>query len=352
MKRFQKAFCIFLTMTVLLGLCATAVFAAEVKVDSKEGFQAAINDSTATKVTFTANVDLTDLGVVDVDGLVIDLGGHTVSADNFSLIFQGTDFTIQNGKMSSNGGAYALFIGDDGTTDRVLVQNVTFEGGVNVYNATNVVLRNVNVGGTHYYAVWCDEGAEVTIESGTFSTEGAAVLGMASGTDVGVSMQVEGGKFETNGKPLVLEGSDSQGNAFNIPVISGGSFDAELKEEWIAEGFVPVQKDDGTYGVASTSDGEEETVKYTIEAEAGEGGSISPNGEYTTREGNSKNFVIKADSGYRIQDVLVDGESVGAVNEYMFADIDDDHTIEAIFEKGAGASSGAVVNNPSTGAVL
>ena len=72
-----------------------------------------------------------------------------------------------------------------------------------------------------YYAVWCDENGHVTIESGEFKTNGNAVLGMsATQTD----LIIKGGNFETNGKPLVLEGN------FGSPVISGGRFDTDVDE--------------------------------------------------------------------------------------------------------------------------
>ncbi len=53
--------------------------------------------------------------------------------------------------------------------------------------------------------------------------------------------------------------------------------------------------------------------KYTITATAGEGGSITPNGDVSVKEGASQTFAITADNGYEIADVLVDGHSVGAV---------------------------------------
>lgn len=78
---------------------------------------------------------------------------------------------------------------------------------------------------------------------------------------------------------------------------------------------------------------------FTITASAGAGGSISPSGSVSVREGRDKTFTITPDSGYRISDVLVDGQSVGAVNTYTFDNVQKRHTIEAVFAK----------ENPSTG---
>ena len=52
--------------------------------------------------------------------------------------------------------------------------------------------------------------------------------------------------------------------------------------------------------------------KYTITATAGEGGSITPTGAVSVKEGASQTFAIAAQEGYAIADVLVDGQSVGA----------------------------------------
>jgi len=72
---------------------------------------------------------------------------------------------------------------------------------------------------------------------------------------------------------------------------------------------------------------------YILSALAGEGGSISPSGNTIVREGLSRTFTITADSGYRIADVRVDGVSVGAMESYTFANVQSNHTIEAVFEK-------------------
>ena len=75
--------------------------------------------------------------------------------------------------------------------------------------------------------------------------------------------------------------------------------------------------------------------KYTITATAGEGGSITPAGEVSVKEGASQTFAIAAQEGYAIADVLVDGQSVGAVDSYTFENVTANHTIAAVFTKTA-----------------
>ena len=75
--------------------------------------------------------------------------------------------------------------------------------------------------------------------------------------------------------------------------------------------------------------------KYTITASAGEGGSITPAGAVSVKEGASQTFAIAAQEGYAIADVLVDSQSVGAVDSYTFENVTANHTIAALFTKTA-----------------
>ena len=70
---------------------------------------------------------------------------------------------------------------------------------------------------------------------------------------------------------------------------------------------------------------------HTITATAGTGGTISPSGSVQVNEGDTPTFTVTANSGYTIQDVLVDGVSIGPVSSYQFAPVTADHTIFAGF---------------------
>ena len=80
---------------------------------------------------------------------------------------------------------------------------------------------------------------------------------------------------------------------------------------------------------------------YTIKATAGAGGSISPSGSVSVREGRDQTFTITPDKGYAVSNVKIDGKSIGAVKSYTFENIRRTHTIEVIFMKANG--------NPQTG---
>ncbi len=70
---------------------------------------------------------------------------------------------------------------------------------------------------------------------------------------------------------------------------------------------------------------------YTITANATEGGTISPAGDVSVYENCSQTFTFAPLVGYKINDVLVDGSSVGNVSSYTFSDVTSDHTISVEF---------------------
>jgi uncharacterized repeat protein (TIGR02543 family) len=70
---------------------------------------------------------------------------------------------------------------------------------------------------------------------------------------------------------------------------------------------------------------------YTITAQAGTGGTISPSGSITVNYGANQTFIVILNTGYRIADVKVDGASVGVVSSYVFTNVIKDHIIEVIF---------------------
>lgn len=71
--------------------------------------------------------------------------------------------------------------------------------------------------------------------------------------------------------------------------------------------------------------------QFTIVSSAGPGGSISPNGSRTYDYGTNGHYEIATEFGYEIEDVEVDGVSIGPVSSYTFTDIKANHTIVATF---------------------
>jgi len=70
---------------------------------------------------------------------------------------------------------------------------------------------------------------------------------------------------------------------------------------------------------------------YTITSNAGTGGQINPEGEVVITEGDDQTFTISPNTGYEIDDVLVDGISQGPIATYTFQNVQENYTIQANF---------------------
>jgi len=89
------------------------------------------------------------------------------------------------------------------------------------------------------------------------------------------------------------------------------------------------------------------SAKYSVTASTGANGSISPAGASTYLKRTAVAYTITPNSGYYIQDVFVDGTSIGSVKSYSFDPLYANHTIAATFA--ASAPSYTVTASASTG---
>ena len=144
-----------------------------------------------------------------------------------------------------------------------------------------------------------------------------------------VSSAGAGGSISPNGSVTVGEGDDQvyditpdTGYLINDVLVDGVSVGAVAQYT-----FTNVNAD----ATISASFILAPPVTYTIVSSAGTGGTISPNGSTTVDEGNDQVYDIIPDTGYIIEDVLVDGVSVGAVAQYTFTNVTADATISASF---------------------
>ncbi|MDD1718062.1 MAG: PKD domain-containing protein, partial [Methanoregulaceae archaeon] len=71
--------------------------------------------------------------------------------------------------------------------------------------------------------------------------------------------------------------------------------------------------------------------QFTLTATAGPGGAIAPSGVITVNYGGSQTFLISPDPGFGIQNVFVDGVSVGRNSTLMINNIIRNHNINALF---------------------
>ncbi len=72
---------------------------------------------------------------------------------------------------------------------------------------------------------------------------------------------------------------------------------------------------------------------FAVTLSAGEGGSVNPTGVVNVQEGQDLTVSITANEGYQIEDVKVDGVSVGAVETYTFEAVAAAHSLNATFKK-------------------
>ena len=89
------------------------------------------------------------------------------------------------------------------------------------------------------------------------------------------------------------------------------------------------------------------TTGFTVTASAGAGGSITQSGKVSVQSGKSASFTIVANKDYEVEDVKVDGKSIGSVGVYTFTNVKANHTIEATFRRTV-AETTAPTTEPTT----
>ena len=174
----------------------------------------------------------------------------------------------------------------------------------------------------------------------------------ANGTNYTYTLQNDSGATSTlvtavsgNGEPVSINGQAlSTGGSATVAIPNSGTTDIVVRIG--AKTYtLTILRNSGTGGneggggsVGSIGSG---YSYYTIKATAGAGGSISPSGNVSVREGRDQTFTITPDKGYAVANVKIDGKSIGAAKSYTFENVSRTHTIEVIFMKANG--------NPQTG---
>ena len=185
---------------------------------------------------------------------------------------------------------------------------------------THIVLKAGSQGFSPFALVWEEKIPTYTIT--------ATSNGSGSITPDGVTTVQEGGSQSyTIQADSGYHISDVKVNGTSIGAVESYDFTDVRSNQTIEATFARNSSGGGGGGGGSA------TIHYIIEAEAGRGGDISPDGRVSVSRGSDKTFRITADEGYEIADVIVDGESVGAVSRYTFENVRQDHTIEAVFQK-------------------
>ena len=88
----------------------------------------------------------------------------------------------------------------------------------------------------------------------------------------------------------------------------------------------------GDWALDATMTSNDETM-YTISVVAGDHGDISPGGTFEAEAGSDITFTLSPDEGYRVFDVLINGDSLGSVETFTLLNIDQNYDIEVSFTK-------------------
>ena len=320
------------------------------------------------------------------DGLkvvTLDLGGGTLggSSDAIQIIVKtGSEFTApaSDGMTRPNGdtGSYFMWLGSDGKlyapsanvpaevtkltaqfTNTYTVTLNTNDG--TIADGKDVTSYNYGEGATlptagdmtregYTFAGWYDNevltGNPIT-EISTDETGNRTYWAKWTINQYTITYDLDGGTAEGNPDTYTVET-----DAFTLknPTRPGYTFTGWSGTGLTGEDNLTVTIQKGSTGNRSytahwryNGGGSSGYSYYTIKATAGTGGSISPSGSISVREGRDQTFTITPDKGYAVANVKIDGKSIGAVKSYTFENVRRTHTIEVIFMKANG--------NPQTG---
>lgn len=161
------------------------------------------------------------------------------------------------------------------------------------------------------------------LESGTYTEDKEISLS--------VSKDLEEIYYTTDGSEPTLESTRYTG-PISVTGEEGKSTTTVIKAITNRQ-YVNIISDVSTFTYTIDKRGETPVAQHTIEASAGEGGSILPSGVVMVNDGEDSVFYISADKGYTIDTILVDGKTVSKLTEYIFNNVTSNHTISVTFEK-------------------
>jgi hypothetical protein len=216
-------------------------------------------------------------------------GGTISPAGNTSVAFNGT----QNYTITANAGYHV---------SDVLVDGVSV-GAVNTYSFTNVTADHAIYAAfeLNQYTVTVNAPTHGTITPGSMTVQYGATPSFVITPDFGYNVTA-----------ITVNGTNVINSATNVNGVYTYTFPAIAANQTITATMT-----------AKT---------YTINATAGANGTITPNGNTTVNHGASQTYTIVPANGYVVDEVTVDGMSMGAVYSYVFTNVMANHTINATFK--------------------
>ena len=201
-------------------------------------------------------------------GLIPSAMGGTITYDNSSLVFDGVEMTTTaRSGIETNG---------NNTNDTVTLKNSTLNvpNGFGIYfpssgtltienskiNAktmgVQVCAGSLNISGADTAITVSGDGIDKTINDGAIEDGAAISIVERIGYKGLAEIKVEGGKFTAKGDNAAVKAykwenqtESAFDNSKNVVAISGGTFSSEVDKSLCADGYIPTQNADGTYGV-------------------------------------------------------------------------------------------------------
>ena len=201
-------------------------------------------------------------------GLIPSAMGGTIKYDNSSLEFDGVVMTTTaRSGIETNG---------NNTNDTVTLRNSTLNvpNGFGIYfpssgtltidnsviNAQTMGVQvcsgSLNISGAGTAITVSGDGIDKTINDGAIEDGAAISIVNRAGYKGLDEIKVEGGKFTAKGDNAAVKAyswenqtASAFDNSENVVAISGGTFSSVVDKSLCADGYIPTQNADGTYGV-------------------------------------------------------------------------------------------------------
>ena len=334
----------------------------EVIVDGQS--QGVIESYTFSNVTANHTISATFIAVLNID-INADAEGGSVSPTGTQTIDDGGSFTFtvtpepcyEIGNVTVNGTAVTL-----DANNQYTINNITTNQNINVtFNQLTYTITasagnggtitpgtaTVNCGESQAYTITPNEGYMISdvivdgqsvgsVSSYSFTNVTADHTISVTFVEIPdnhivvvVNADTEGGTVNPTGSQSIEQGSDftftvTPDNCYEIGTVTVNGTPVTLEA-------------DNTYTITNVTEAQTVNVTFThttyiITASAGNGGTITPAGDVEVNCGDNKEFVIVADEGYEIEDVVVDGQSRGDIASYIFENVTEaGHSIEATF---------------------
>ena len=216
--------------------------------------------------------------------------------------------------------------------DTVYIQHKDiYEYTAKVENGTSLHITFVNPHGFSVFTVSTTSAAVAEVDGTSYTSFQAAVDAVKNNGTITLVNDCD--DTATVSRPVTFT-LDTSIHNFTGSIVAGNGYTLTKTGDKYVVTRTPVTPVDPDDGDDNNNSGSSSSVRrYNIEADAGRGGDISPDGRVRVRRGENQTFRITADDGWEIADVEVDGESVGAVERYTFENVRTDHTISATFRQ-------------------